>query len=78
MVSSIRVLMSKQFLVGAMSGAVLTAIAGAGLLWWVNQRSAQDEVLYDRCLVMHEGNRVTCDAVMRQIARARTAQTAMK
>jgi hypothetical protein len=71
-------LMSKPFLVGAMSGAVLTAIAGAGLFWWANQRSAQDEVLYDRCLVMHEGNRVKCDAIMRQIARARTAQTAMK
>jgi hypothetical protein len=78
MAYSFRLFTSKPFLVGAMSGAVLTAIAGAGLFWWVNQRSAQDEVLYDKCLVMHEGNRVACDAIMRQVARARAAQTAMK
>ena len=57
------------FLAGALSGAVLTAGTGALFVWWkpAPQRTAEEEVLYDRCLLAQRGNTVACDALLRVI-----------
>lgn len=62
-------------------GIVLAVLAWAvGHLLWnrAPARSAEDDTIYDGCLVHYQGNRVVCDAMMRQLERARAAEVDMK
>jgi hypothetical protein len=63
----------RNFLVGALCGAIVMAVVGAAWLRWkpVHVRSAQDEDTYDRCLLSQDGNKVVCDALMRVLDRER-------
>jgi hypothetical protein len=67
------------FLVGAFSAIV---VVGIGVLAWfwshsMPARSAEDQAIYDNCLLSRNGNTVACDALMRLMARERTAEVAM-
>ena len=42
------------------------------------ERAAEDDAIYDKCLMAQNGNTVACDAMMRVLDRERTAETAMK
>jgi hypothetical protein len=68
---------------GLLAGAfsVIVVIGIAVLVWfWSNSmpaRSAEDQAIYDNCLLSRNGNTVACDALMRVIARERTAEATM-
>ena len=69
------------FLASALCGAVLTAGTGAVFVWWKSdhpQRTAEDDIIYDRCLLAQRGNTVACDAMLRVIEHERIAEAAMK
>ena len=70
----------RVFLAGALCGTVVTASVGAAYVWWKPhpQRTAEDDVIYDRCLMAQGGNTVACDAMMRLIDRERISAAAMK
>ena len=63
----------RVFLAGALCGAVLAAGTGAVFVWWNPHpgRSADDNAMYDACLVGQDGNTVVCDAAMRMVERSR-------
>jgi len=66
----------RVFLAGALCGAVFTAGTGAVFVWWKPHpgRSADDNIIYDACLVDKDGNTVVCDAMMRMVERGRTEE----
>lgn len=59
------------FLTGAFCAIVVIGIAVLAWFWSHSMpaRSAQDQALYDYCLVQQAGNTVACDAWMRMVAR---------
>ncbi len=67
------------FLAGAFSAIVVAGIAVLAWFWSHSMpaRSAEDQSIYDNCLLSRNGNAVACDALMRLIARERTAEAAM-
>jgi hypothetical protein len=69
----------RGFLAGVLCGALLIGVGVGAFVWWksYDARSAEDEVTYDACL-MKRGNTVACDALMRELDRERTAETAIK
>jgi hypothetical protein len=66
--------------VGALCGAVVAT--AVGIVWWKSHqptRSAEDNSIYDACLVQQHGNTVACDAMMRWLLeRERVATAALK
>jgi hypothetical protein len=72
-------------MVGALCGAVFMALAGTAWLRWkpvhqvsgsldvsnTDPVSAEDENIYDACLITRNGNKVACDAFMRMVRRYR-------
>ena len=76
----------RDFLVGALCGAIVMA-AGAGTwVWWRSTlevddwtpvRSAEDAATYDMCLASGKTT-IACDAVMRLLARDAAAEADMK
>jgi hypothetical protein len=65
---------TRVFIVGALCGAAVTAVGETGYVWWRAAhptRSAEDNLLYDRCLVLQHGNAVACDAMLRLIEHER-------
>jgi hypothetical protein len=67
------------FLAGAFSAIVVVGIAVFAWFWSHSMpaRSAEDQAIYDNCLLSRNGNTVVCDALMRLIARERAAEAAM-
>ena len=59
----------------------MVAVGIAVLAWfWSNSmpvRSTEDQAIYDNCLLSRNGNTVACDALMRLMARERSAEGAM-
>jgi hypothetical protein len=51
--------------------AIAAAIAIATFFDWPNFRSAQEQQMYDGCLMSMRGNKTACDAFMRQLQRAK-------
>jgi hypothetical protein len=51
---------------------VALMVVGAAAAWWKTRvvRSAEDDAIYDVCLIRHDGNTVVCDALMRVRKRA--------
>jgi hypothetical protein len=72
----------RLFLAGALCGIIFMAVVGAASIWWKprSERSAEDNAIYDNCLMERSGNTVACDAMMRLLDRERAAEnaTAMK
>jgi hypothetical protein len=70
----------KQFLAGFLCGAIFIAVGGAAALWWKSgaKRSAEDDVIYDRCLATQSGNTVACDAQLRVIVHDRAVLQALE
>jgi hypothetical protein len=64
------------FLVGALCGAMIAI----GIVWWKphlkTTRSAEDNNIYDGCLMTEHGNTVACDAMMRLLNRGRLKKDA--
>jgi len=61
---------TRIFIVGALCGAAVVAAGETAYVWWRAAhppRSAEDNLLYDRCLLSEHGNVVACDAMMRLI-----------
>jgi hypothetical protein len=50
---------------------ISAAIAVAAFFDWPNFRSAQEQQVYDSCLMTMGGNKTACDAFMRQLQRAK-------
>jgi hypothetical protein len=67
------------FWVGASSAIVIVAVAGLAWFWSHSMPalSAEDQAIYDNCLLSRNGNTVACDALMWLLDRERTAETAM-
>lgn len=67
------------FLAGAFSAIVAVGIVMLAWFWSHSMpaRSAEDQGIYDNCLLSRNGNTVACDALMRLLARERTAEAAM-
>jgi hypothetical protein len=61
----------RVFLAGVLCGIIFMAVVGAASVWWKPQRSAEDDAIYDRCLIGKSGSTVACDALMRELDRAR-------
>jgi hypothetical protein len=75
----------RDFLLGALCGAIVVAAMGAAWLRWkpvhrlsgsldvsnTDPVSAEDENIYDACLITRNGNKVACDAYMRMLRRYR-------
>jgi hypothetical protein len=59
------------FLAGVVCGVILMVLAGAAWLWREPQASWNEgqRIIYDRCLMSNAGNKVVCDAVMRELHR---------
>ena len=66
----------RLFLAGALCGMIFMAVVGAASIWWKPrpQRSAEDNAIYDNCLMERSGNTVACDAMMRLLDRERAAE----
>ena len=61
------------------SGIVVVGLTVLGWFWSHSMpaRSPEDQAIYDDCLLSHDGNTVACDALMRLIARERTAEASL-
>lgn len=68
----------RLFAAGVLCGMILMAL-GTALQGWAPrpQRSAQDDAIYDNCLMRMTGNKVACDALMRTLERERIVEAAM-
>lgn len=69
----------RDFLAEAFFGMVVFGVATLAWFWSHSMpaRSAEDQSIYDTCLLERNGNTVACDAEMRLLARERTAEAAM-
>ncbi len=70
----------RLFLNGALCGMIFMAVIGGALIWWKSrpERSADDNAIYDNCLMERDGNTVACDAMMRVVDRGRAAESMKK
>jgi hypothetical protein len=62
-----------------LAGGFCAIVALVAWVWLHSgpERSTEDQRIYDSCLLERNGNTTVCDAMMRVIARERTAETAM-
>jgi hypothetical protein len=71
--------MNRRFVLALGATAICAGLFGSAVtLWWVSEpeRSAEDQLLYDSCLMDRNGNKVACDALMRVIEHGRAVQAA--
>ena len=72
---------TRILIIGALCGAVVVAVGETAYVWWGAAhptRSAEDNLLYDRCLLFKHGNAVACDAMMRLIDHERAVAANLK
>src|SRR5262245_31093063 len=67
----------RDFIAGAVCGALVMAAGAGAWVWWGPVHSAQDAAIYDECLA--EGKTViACDALVRMRAREAAAEADVK
>jgi hypothetical protein len=67
------------FLAGAFCAVAPFGVVEVAWVWshHIPARSAEDQAIYDSCLLERNGNTAACDALMRLIARERTDEAEM-